>query len=84
VALDDRAGSAGFDNGATTDAIAHTSDGLAIHECCICAGFHSAFAMERAAMTMAYQYDGYHCASFCRVEWGLPQMLRAVVALLGR
>jgi len=60
VALDDCAGSAGFDNGATTDAIAHTSDGLAIHECCICAGFHSAFAMERAAMTMAYQYDGFH------------------------
>jgi len=60
LSLDDRAGSACFDDGTATDAVAHTCDGPAIDECCACACFHGAFAMERAAMTVTYEYDGFH------------------------
>jgi hypothetical protein len=60
LAFDDRAASTGFDDSATTDSVADACYCPAIHECCACACFYGAFAMDRATMTMAYEYDGFH------------------------
>ena len=59
LSLDDRAGSASFDDGTATDAITHTCDGPAIDECCASTGFHGTYTMDWAAMTMTYEYDGF-------------------------
>ena len=60
VSMMERAASTGFDDSATTDSVADACYCPASHECCACACFYGAFAMDRATMTMAYEYDGFH------------------------